>query len=238
MASGLVTTLVGGGLALAGTAVGAFLTQWLGRRGLTEQRAYEEKLRERERLLDEREKLLSLDPNEATVARKMLLKGGALLNRSSLGDLRLDRKQELFFGCFPGASSVLMADGSPRRISVLQKGGLIRTYNYNTHTESQAPVNAVIADVGKQLVNVSNWIVSTPRQQIFCDGRFEAAEFVRLGAVLVSSEHKSLAVGSVELVETEGQVYSLALDEDAGYFVKTPGAEHFVLVREAVTGKL
>jgi hypothetical protein len=241
--STIVAALVGGGFALLATAVGAFLTRWLTGRTVKDQRAYDEILRQRERLLDEREKLLSPSNDEAIAMREMLFRGGELLpprvhSNRFLYQSNWSMSHDFQAGCFPRGTLVLMAEGSYDPIEELKEGDLIKTYNVETHTESQSAINEVVTAAGKQLVRINNMTTATPEQQILCDGQFRPAASLLMGGVLVSDRHQPVVVTSVELVPIDEEVLSLALNEDAGYFIRSPQAEYSILVREARTGKI
>lgn len=243
MNSNLVAALVGGSFALLAAAVGALLGYWLRNRALKDQRLYDEALRQRERLLNEREKLLSLDSDEARAARDQLRRGGELLPLKRFSDQLDYRSSQLVTSdfrhaaCFPRGILVLMAEGPWHPIEELQEGDLIKTYSSETQTESWSAVKEVVTGAKRRIIRINNIISATPEQQIFCDGWFQPAAGLRLGGVLVSDQHQPVTVTSTELITTEEEVYSIALNEDAGYFIKDPQAQYSILVREAITGK-
>ena len=177
--------------------------------------------------------------------REMIHQGGELLpSRSLTSNLRSwqdhlrVRSDEVRFFCFPRGTLVLTDCEGYRPIEELHEGDLIKTYAAETQTESQSAVKEVVAGRSEKIVKINDMIAASPRQQILCDGMFQSAEALRLGGVLVSSRHQAILVTSIELVDSEQEVYSVALDKSVGYFVKGADAEDSIIVREAITGKV
>ena len=245
MSSTLIAAIAGGAFTLLATAAGATLTWWLMGRAARNQRAYEEDLRQRERLIGEREKLLSPRPDEAAVMRQMIHQGGELLpSRPDTSRLGFERRA----GCFPRGTLVLIDTEEYRPIEELHEGDLIKVYMTETRDKSRSPVKGIVTGDGTRMVKINNTIPVTPEQQILCDGIFQRAETLRLGGVLVSNRHQAIIITSIELAVSEQDVFSVALEQSAGYFVKGPGdadsiiadstIADSIIVREAITGKL
>ena len=232
----IVSALLAGGFLLLGTAVGSLLTNWSKGRALVEQRAYEEALRRRELALAEQEKFHPVSDADARVVGKMLNSGGQFLR----SELHWDRALGDFSsraGCVPRGTMVMMDDGSFRPIEILHKGSSIRIYRAHIHAEADRAISDIRIDAGKRLVIINKEIAMTPEQDVLSDGIYQPAGGLRLGATLASDSRRGVEVTSVEVTTIDEDVYSIALDEDAGYFIRSPQAEHAVLIREATTGK-
>ena len=233
MSSNIVSALLAGGFLLLGTVAGSLLTNWQRSRALVDQRAYDEALRRRELALAEREKFHPVSEADARVVSKMLDSGGQVLLPKLQWDDFTTRA-----GCFPHGTLIMMEDGSFRPIEVLHKGDSIRIYRARTHAEADCAVSNIKISTGKRLVIINKEIAVTPEQEVLSNGTYLPAVRLRLGETLASDDRRGIEVTSVEMTTIDENVYCIPLDEDAGYFIRSPQAQHAVLVREATYGKM
>ena len=243
MSSNIVSALLAGGFLLLGTVAGFLLNNWQRGRALAEQRDYDESLRRRELALSDLEKYHPVSEADARVVGKMLDSGGQVLNRNMhLNNLAYIREPIGYFygpraGCFPRGTLIMMEDGSFLPIETLHKGNSIRIYEIYTHTEANRAISDVRTTPKQQLIIINKEIAVTPEQELLCDGMYQSAIRLQLGATLASDDRHGVEVTSIEVVTTDEEVYCIALDEDAGYYIRSPRAERAVLVREATNGK-
>jgi hypothetical protein len=234
--STITSALISGGFALLGVAIGSLFAYRLTGRTLIEQRAFAEALRKSELAREEHREFHPVRDEDKSVIRSYLDQGGRSLDYP-VGGVIGSPGSPLLFGCFPRGAMVMVGDGSFQAIEKLQKDDLIRVYNARTHIQTESAISSIVAGRREQLVIINETIAVTPEQEILTDNGYRAAVTLHLTAKLVSDTQRAVDITSLELRKVDEDVYSVALDEDAGYYIKNPDMTFAILVREARTGK-
>jgi hypothetical protein len=237
VSSQLLSVLLGGCLALAGTVLGVFVTHWLTSRDRREQRTFDEALRRRDWQIQERQLVSQGDDENSRIAAKMMSKGGVLVPPHQLLSISRISAEDLQAFCIPRDTLITMSDGGLKPVQQLVSGDAIRIYDANSHSIGDEPVENVVSGEGDSQIVINHLITVTPAQQVFCDGRYQSADSLRLGQSLVSGEFRQVPITSLENSQHQEEVFTVLLESGNGFFIRADGADYSVIIREGRTGK-
>lgn len=246
MDSAIATTLISGAFALIGVVIGSLFSHRQTMQALREQRAHDEAVRNNELSREEHREFHPLSSEEKLVVGSMMGRGGrsvdlnAIANSVRRAQQTGERVAEITgdtFYCFPQGTLVMLGNGSFRAVEELREKDIIRVYRTHSFTEGGSPVAKVVIGPGKQLVIINETTAITPEQEILTIGGYKAAITLELADKLVSDAHRAVDITSLKSKVIDEGVYSVILDEDAGYYIKNSGVNTAIIVREAATSK-